>query len=219
MAIIQLLESMARSARRNRRGAILACILECILHLIRRWIEYFNSWAFVYVGIYGYDYLTAGKNVIAMFQAQGWSAFISDRLVYRVLYSVHIGVGLMAGCAALLGDMATGPVFGKDVNSHSDSDTAEMSHLLCFFLGLIIGMILSSVSLFVVESATRSIIVCFAESPMEFQEHHPDLCEEMKQGWSQAYPQAWNDEVMTERFNKTSSSSSPVGKTENNPLV
>ena len=69
-----------------------------------------------------------------MFKSQGWSAFISNRTVYRVLYSVHISVGIQAGCATLIVDIVTGPVFGKDYddNNNATANTANGSHILCF---------------------------------------------------------------------------------------
>lgn len=40
----------------------------------------FNKWAFVYVGIYGFGYIEAGKNVIELFKSRGWEAIIADDL-------------------------------------------------------------------------------------------------------------------------------------------
>ena len=212
VAILQLLESMARSARHNRRGHLIACLLECLLRFLRRWVEYFNSWAFVYVALYGYDYRTAGKNVVTLFQNRGWSSFVADRLVFRVLYSTKLVVGICCGGVAALVDIMAGPLFvvgaddatkaGAAVNGNGegDLDPVAYSHILSFYLGALVGLITSSVSLFVVESAVRAVIVCFAESPAEFQEHHPQLCETMRQGWATAYPDVWNSGDYHERF-------------------
>jgi hypothetical protein len=35
----------------------------------------------VYVGLYGYGYLEAGKNVISLFKNRGWEAIIADDLI------------------------------------------------------------------------------------------------------------------------------------------
>ena len=203
VAILQTLESMVRSARRNRRGsgALLLCVLECLVHLLRRWMEYFNSWAMIYVGLYGYDYLTAGKNVVRLFKSTGWTTFIADRLVYRAVMMCHLSIGVLVGGVSAGMDGVVGPVFAANP---SDKDDRTGSHLLAFFFGALIGMMLSSTVLFVVESAVRTVIVCFAESPGEFQMHHPELCEEMTQGWSETYPDAW----ATRRNNRPSSSTS-----------
>lgn len=37
--------------------------------------------AFVYVGLYGYSYIEAGKNVITLFKNRGWEAIIADDLI------------------------------------------------------------------------------------------------------------------------------------------
>jgi hypothetical protein len=186
VAIIQTLEEMAKSSRRNRRGgALLACILECILLCLRAWLEYFNSWAFCYVGLYGYGYLTAGKNVIQLFRSRGWSTFASDRLIFRVLYASQLTVALVSGGIAGLVDAIGSPMFTNDATS---------SHVLSFLTGFVFGLILSKCSLFVVESAVRTVIVCFAENPADFKEHHPELCQEMRDGWAAAYPEVWTDD-------------------------
>lgn len=204
VAILQLLEAMARNARQNRDAQLLALILECLLSFLRAWVEYFNSWAFVYVALYGYDYKTAGKNVFALFKNRGWSSFVADRLVFRVLYSTQLAVGICCGGVAALVDIVAGPLFPDDdtTDAADSGDPNAASHLLVFFAGALVGLLTSSVSLFVIESAVRSVIVCFAESPAEFEEHHPQLCEQMRNGWAAAYPDIWNEGDYNERFVK-----------------
>lgn len=67
-------------SRENGDAGILACIAECLLSCLAGLVEYFNKWAFVYVGIYGYGYIEAGKNVIQLFKNRGWEAIIADDL-------------------------------------------------------------------------------------------------------------------------------------------
>jgi len=40
----------------------------------------------------------------------------------------------------------------------------------------------------VVGSAVNTTIVCFAESPAEFEANHPELSAEMRGAWHQAWP-------------------------------
>lgn len=40
----------------------------------------------------------------------------------------------------------------------------------------------------IVASATDTVIVCFAESPNDFQSNHPLLSQEMLNAWRQIYP-------------------------------
>jgi hypothetical protein len=60
-------------------------------------MEYFNKWAFVYVGLYGYDYCTAGKNVFTLFKARGLTSILSHNLVGRCLLLISISIGLITG--------------------------------------------------------------------------------------------------------------------------
>jgi hypothetical protein len=124
----------------------------------------------------GYDYLSAGRNVVTLFKQRGWTTFISDRLIFRVLFLANLGVAALTGALCTIGAWSMG----------SSTD------LGAFRLGFLIGLYVSSTILFVVESAARTVMVCFAESASEFQEVHGELYEEMKGGWSESYPDAWN---------------------------
>jgi hypothetical protein len=97
VAIIQVLRSMAESAKQEGNGA--ACLAECILGCLQSLVEYFNRWAYVYVGIYGYKFTQAGKAVFDLFHQRGFDAIINDDLVGNVLGFGALAVGLI--CAAL----------------------------------------------------------------------------------------------------------------------
>ena len=60
-------------------------------------LEYFNKWAFVYVGLYGYDYRTAGKKVFTLLKARGLTSILSHNLVGRCLLLISISIGLITG--------------------------------------------------------------------------------------------------------------------------
>ena len=187
VAIIQLLQQLAHQLRRNDHlrgcggtgGTILLCIVECLLYYIQNIAAYFNHWAFIYVGLYGYDYLTAGQKTMSLFQGRGWSNIITDNLVSRVLLLVCMVIGALTGLVGLLLNRATG---------WANSSLGEHAHnavfTLCFVLGFSLAMILMSV----VHSAVDTVIVCFAEAPMEFQTNHPALCQQMMTAWQQVYP-------------------------------
>jgi hypothetical protein len=55
-------------------------------------------------------------------------------------------------------------------------------------LGLLVGFLFASIMMSVVGSAVNTVIVCFAEAPAEFQSNHPQLSEEMRAAWRQAWP-------------------------------
>jgi hypothetical protein len=68
------------------------------------------------------------------------------------------------------------------------SESQEATLFNWFYISCIIGLLISNVVLFPIQSAVRTVIVCLAESPAEFDEHHPDLSAILRDGWSKAYP-------------------------------
>jgi hypothetical protein len=73
--------------------------------------------------------------------------------------------------------------------------------LLFWFPSLVCSLVLMVLSTVlyhdvVVESAVQTVMVCFCESAAEFQEHHPQLCDELKAaGWAEAYPAIWSEQT------------------------
>jgi len=109
VALIQALEAIARQARQQGDGnQFLLCLAECILSCIAGIVEYFNKWAYVYIGIYGYGYVDAGKNVIELFKARGWEAIIAEDLVGGVLSLVSLITGLVVGGIGMVVEASTG---------------------------------------------------------------------------------------------------------------
>ncbi|GMH62148.1 hypothetical protein TL16_g03416 [Triparma laevis f. inornata] len=90
VAILNALRAMVHSARNNDDG-IIVCIADCILGCLESIMEYFNRWAFIYCGLYGYSFMEAGKNVIRLFKARGWTMIINDDLVGNVLAFQSLG--------------------------------------------------------------------------------------------------------------------------------
>lgn len=179
VAIVQTLRALVKNARNNDdANAILVCVLDCILSCIQGLIEYFNKWAFVYVGIYGYGYCEAGKNVMTLFSNRGWDVVIADDLVDRCLGFVSFLLALMIGSIGLL------------LESTTDwfDEFEDASQIVAFILAFFIGIVISSVSLTVVNSSVDAVIVLFAEAPAEFATNHPTLSSEMTEAYMKAYP-------------------------------
>lgn len=185
VAIIQTLQTIARSLRRNSHAGLLLCILDCILHYLSRVAQYFNKWAMVYVGLYGYDYLTAGRKVMELFQQRGWSAIINDNLVHRTLALVSVVIGALCGLIGMMLAQATGwataALGAAGASSGGGSGTVFM---VCFAIGLSMAYILMGVVL----SAVDTVIVSFAEAPAEFETNHPALSLNMRLRWREVYP-------------------------------
>jgi hypothetical protein len=171
VAIIETLKAWLQSMA-NDRGGLLRCIAQCFLGCIERIAEYFNKWAFIYVGLYGYTFVEAGKNVLSLFRHRGWTTLISDSLVSRVL-------GMMAFCIGLINALVA-----AILTLGTDSIVIGTSALFA----LLIGILMSSFVFDVLMSAVASIIVLFAEAPAEFNVNHPELAREVEEAWAQAWP-------------------------------
>ena len=65
VAIIQATQEIVYSMRTQENSLIL-CIIDCILLILERLVEYFNKWAYIYVGLYGYGFIEASTNVLTV---------------------------------------------------------------------------------------------------------------------------------------------------------
>mmetsp|Transcript_11498 Transcript_11498/g.33882 ORF Transcript_11498/g.33882 Transcript_11498/m.33882 type:complete len:533 (-) Transcript_11498:189-1787(-) len=175
VAIIQAMKQFLHKVRENDDGIFLCCA-ECLLGCLESLAEYFNQWAFCYVGLYGYTFIEAGRNVMALFKSRGWTTIITDDLIHKVLLMVSVGIGLITGLISVMISNARGLVF--------DATSAGVP----FFFGLLIGYYISSVLMGLIGSAVNTVIVLYAEAPNEFQQNHPKLSTEMRSAWRQAWP-------------------------------
>ena len=112
MALIQATKEIVRQARESGDNGLLLCCAECILGCIESLVEYFNKWAYVYVGLYGFSFMESGKNVIQLFKARGWTSIIADVMIDTVLWMVALGVGLIVGLLGVVIGAAIGAANG-----------------------------------------------------------------------------------------------------------
>lgn len=177
VAIIQAVKEMVRSMRENGDSFIICCA-ECLLGCLESLVEYFNKWAYVYVGLYGMSFMEAGSNVMTLFRNRGWTSIIADMMVDTVLMMVSVGVGAITALVAVI-------VGAMTVTSGSDSSILVIAGLVGFILGYGMAATLFSI----VSSAVNTVIVCYAEAPNEFQANHPQLSNQMRDAWRRAFPQ------------------------------
>jgi len=165
VSTLRFLVNMRDDRSTSAVGSVLFCILDCILAIFEAALEYFNKWAFVYVGLYGYPYVTAGKKVTTLFQQRGWSVIINDQLVARALNFTSLTVALLCGTVQYL--------FFHDV--------------WFFAFGFAFGLFFSYTTMSVLDSAVSTIVVCFAEAPEELEISHEDHSRAMKDAWYGVY--------------------------------
>jgi len=186
VAIIQTLRAMVQNARNGDNdgcAAFMLCLVECLLRCVEELLEYFNKFAYIYVGMYGYGYVEAGKNVMTLFGQKGWSIIIADDLISNVLFLFSLIIGLLTGGVGAAIHEINPSWFSIPAGA---SDTAAMGTAigLCFLVGLVV----SATTLSVVDSSVNTVLVCFAEAPAEFEENHPEHSAEMRSAWRKVYP-------------------------------
>ena len=196
VAVVQTLERMLEMAsrrdkkedgngnnsrRRQQNHNASNGIATWLLKWLKTVTEYVNSWAFIFVAMYGYSYLQAGKSVAGLIYQRGLSAFVNDRLVYRVLGLTKVAIAIVSGVLATAAWVATA----------ASTATTTTPLLWPAGVGFVAGYVWSNTSLFVVESAVRTVIVCFAKDPARFRTCHPVEYQELQRGWATAYPDAW----------------------------
>lgn len=137
-----------------------------------------NQRAYVYVGVYGFSYLEAGKSVFELFKNRGWEAIIADDLVGNALGLVSLIVGLFMGSISLIFVAAT-----DWFEEAGGNDKA-----VAFFIGFVIGLAICSILLSTVASGVNTVIVLFADSPAELQRNYPEISQKMRSTWSSVYP-------------------------------
>ena len=179
MAIVRVLRYLVHQARRsNNRNTLLLCVLECLVACLENVIEYTTKWAYIYVALYGCDFLESGRRCFQLFRDRGWTMIINDNLVYRVLILMSIVVGGLTGCIGMLIASSTSWV----------DDFEDSKYILAFWLPFIVGLAMANIVFGVVASATDTVIVCFAESPNDFERNYPELSRNMLSAWNQIYP-------------------------------
>jgi len=177
VAILQALRALASTARQSDECALVACIFECILSCLASLLEYFNKWAFIYVGVYGFGYIESGKNVMQLFANRGWEAIIADDLVGGSILLMSVILSLIIGglCVAF----TNLPLF--------DALTAG-SRVMAFFIGFIPSILICLILLSTISSGVNTVIVMFADAPQEFEQNHPELSAKMRAEWEKFYP-------------------------------
>jgi len=175
VAIIKATRQVVRAARDNKDiGPALACVLDCMLGILESLLEIFNRYAFCYVGIYGYDFRTAGRSVWTLFKERGLTVIVNDDLLDNVF---------LLGCI-LVGVISCGIAYGYGKGAGMDGpNTGAMA-----FIGFFIGFVLCLLTMTTVSSAVATVFVCFAEDPAPFAQYHPDLHTQLVTTWQQFYP-------------------------------
>eukprot|EP01119_Soliformovum_irregulare_P025819 TRINITY_DN9656_c0_g1_i1.p1 TRINITY_DN9656_c0_g1~~TRINITY_DN9656_c0_g1_i1.p1 ORF type:complete len:454 (-),score=76.03 TRINITY_DN9656_c0_g1_i1:48-1409(-) len=152
VAALKTLRTLVNSAR-NQSNEFIVCITDCILGIIDGLIQYFNIYAFAQVAIYGKSYCQAAKSTWQLLKSHGIEAIINDNIISGVL-----------SMGAFIGAVITA-IFGATLSYIFVPEY----WILCASIGLVVGFVMSIVSMEVIESGVATIFVCFAMDPIALQ--------------------------------------------------
>eukprot|EP00796_Vickermania_ingenoplastis_P005145 gene5145-3695_t len=153
VAVIQFLRWLAESASRNGEGGFLACCLVCLLSCLEGMAQYFNTYAYVHIAMYGYGYISAAKHTFQLFKQCLFAALFNDCLINPTLNILTLAFSLVIAA-----------VFGLAFWSVSIG-----------LFAFLISVVVHSLFLTAVSSASVTIFVCFAEVPEALRVTDPEL--------------------------------------------
>lgn len=187
VAILQTIRFVLRSLENQSRedgntfAAICLCCIQCIIGMIENLVEYFNKWAYAQVAIYGKPYCQAAKDTWALCKSRGVDAIINDSLVDNVLFMGTMVAALICAVACYF--------FAQSQNMitviPSDDTVLTGYKFLMATIGLLIGVVIFSITNSVIDSGTIATFVCLAEDPAALARTKPQLFEEIRQRYPQ----------------------------------
>jgi hypothetical protein len=189
LAFITTLRAMVRGAidkmrndrNRNFVKECLLLILSSILNCLENLIAYINRYAYAYIAAYGYDFMTAGKYVMSLFEQRGWSAIINDDLISNALTLLAVFMSLLGG---LVGLILTGFFLVTDTHSITGAIKDQSTlYIIGGIYGGLVGLVVGLLIVSVIDSAVAMVYVCFAEDPMTLQVHHPETYHDLQEKW------------------------------------
>ncbi|KAF0686095.1 Aste57867_22060 [Aphanomyces stellatus] len=183
--VVEIFRNMAKESQNGVAVCLLGC-LECIIQCISNLVQYFNKYAYSYVGIYGFSFLRAGKETWELFEKMGWSAIANDSLIDNVLFAGSLFVGL-GGAAAGYGAVS----YDRQYNNRLWTQNLENPAATLGMAGLLIGFSICYIVMAVINSSVATAFVLFAEDPHSLHHSHPQDYEDLHNAWNEIYPEEY----------------------------
>ncbi|TMW57818.1 hypothetical protein Poli38472_014421 [Pythium oligandrum] len=181
--ILNIFSSMASQSGNCVAACLFSC-LACIIGCIESWIEFFNRFAYTYVGCYGYSFVTASRHVFKLFKSKGWSAIVNDDLTGNVFFLGNIIIG---ACTAYIAVQLV-----EDTDKQRLAKFEHPDAIVAFF-AFIIGYATNNLFMSVVASAVTTVFVLWAEDPHGWQMTRPTEYEVLHSAWLKIYPEEYNN--------------------------
>ncbi|KAL7554219.1 hypothetical protein ACHAWF_018006 [Thalassiosira exigua] len=149
--------------------------VDWLLGKIRDAVDEVNEWAFVYVGLYGYSYTEAARNVMLLFHNKALDGIVTHHLAGNIVMMANVAIGMVTGFV--------GSVFYAFDHQNMFNNGAGNPTTEGFLVGFFVGHFMSSIMLSLVTASMNTLTVCLAESSEEFKAHHPALSRTLVDAW------------------------------------
>jgi hypothetical protein len=134
--------------------------------------QYFNRYAYVQVAVYGKTFCQSAKATWNMFLLHGIDAIVNDDFTGSVLF---LGTLLSGVVTALVTGSACSLVGIGDENP--ENYTVWVVILLAFVIGLVVG----SATMEVLDSGVATVFVCFVEQPERLRLVDPEFHDKLRE--------------------------------------
>ena len=101
VALLDIVRDLANTITDDGEDDLVGLVAQYISGYLATISYYFNTWAFAYVGLYGMNYLKAGKSVVELFKNRGWGEVVTDNLVGNTLLLISFMVADFMGAVGL----------------------------------------------------------------------------------------------------------------------
>ncbi len=169
VSLLQMLRMVVRSGK-DRRLAFMACVVDWILAQIENFMKFFNTYAFVYVALYGKTYMQAAGDTWEMIKTRGFDVIINDDLSNLVVFIGCLMGGILSG--------ASGAAWANTILSKQPGYTGSNTEY--GFQAFVVGLVACSVTLATLQSAAAALYVCLAEDPSTLQNTRPEEYNKIK---------------------------------------
>jgi len=161
VAVVNTLRSCLRFFTKEDEQNLAQVCLNCLLGLLEEALRYFNSYAYVYMSIYGTDYMESGRRCCELFASSGIDVIAKDDVVAMPVFLGTTTVTLSVGTGILAITHGWGMV-GSSVAIYA-------------VLGMAVCACVCNIVFSVVESSAATAYVVWAELPAEMAEVQPEM--------------------------------------------
>lgn len=157
VAIVRWVRYLAHASNADSQGGLLSCVCLCLLDCVEGLLEYFNTYAFVHVAIYGCNYTDAARETFRLTQQCFFAAVFNDCLAGQAVDMLNWFLSFTF--AAVAGIVSWSASVG----------------VMIFVIALFVNTVIFQM----VHSTVTTIFVCYAEVPEALQVSFPALYEEL----------------------------------------